>query len=186
MRYLEFQMPVYLPEAQISNTEEPDQFPRERQDQPDAGGLRIRSNDVIARRRKLEHPLSPAIGKFGQAMKQENGRAAARMLYGMSREGWLPRRFARMNSRTQTPILATVLVSFAVLVLALVLPLVTLAKVTSFAMFAVLATISLALIRVKRAGPAAPGAYTGPARVHYASMISAIALPGLQAADLLR
>jgi len=105
------------------------------------------------------------------------------MLYGMSRERWLPRRFARMNSRTQTPIRATVLFSFAVLVLPLALPLVTLAKVTSFAMIAVLATISLALIRVKRAGPAAAGAYTVSAWVPDASMISAIARRGLQAAD---
>jgi APA family basic amino acid/polyamine antiporter len=111
---------------------------------------------------------------------------AARMLYGMSREGWLHKGIGKVNSRTQTPILATVLVSFAVLVLALALPLVTLAKVTSFAMLAVLATISLALIRMKRAGPAAQGAYTVPAWVPYASMISAIVLLGLQAADMLR
>lgn len=110
---------------------------------------------------------------------------AARMLYGMSREGWLPRGIAKVNLRTQTPILATVLVSFVVLVLALALPLVMLAKVTSFAMLAVLAIISLALIRVKRAGPAAPGSYTVPAWVPYASMISAVALLGLQAADML-
>jgi len=66
------------------------------------------------------------------------------------------------------------------------LPLVTLAKVTSFAMLAVLATISLALIRMKRVGPAAQGSYTVPAWVPYATMISAIALLGLQAADMLR
>ncbi len=111
---------------------------------------------------------------------------AARMLYGMSREGWLPKGVGKLNARTQTPILATVLVSIAVLVLALALPLVTLAKVTSFAILAVFAIISLALIRLKRAGPPATGVYTVPAWVPYASMISALALLGLQVADMLR
>lgn len=111
---------------------------------------------------------------------------AARMLYGMSREGWLPKGVGKLNARTQTPILATVLVSIAVLVLALALPLVTLAKVTSFAILAVFAIISLALIRLKRAGPPAANVYTVPAWVPYASMISALALLGLQVADMLR
>ena len=110
---------------------------------------------------------------------------AARMLYGMSREGWLPRSVGKINARTQTPILATVLVSIAVLVLALALPLVTLAKVTSFAILAVFAIISLALIRLKRAGPPAAGVYTVPAWVPYSSMATALILLALQVADML-
>jgi amino acid transporter len=111
---------------------------------------------------------------------------AARMLYGMSREGWLPRGVGKINARTQTPVLATVLVSIAVLVLALALPLVTLAKVTSFAILAVFAIISLALIRLKRAGPPAAGVYTVPAWVPYSSMATALILLALQVADMLR
>ena len=111
---------------------------------------------------------------------------AARMLYGMSREGWLPKGIGKVNPWTQTPVLATVLVSFAVLVLALVLPLVTLAKVTSFAVLAVFALLGVALVRMKRAGPAAAGVYTVPAWVPYASTVSAIALLGLQVYDILR
>jgi APA family basic amino acid/polyamine antiporter len=105
---------------------------------------------------------------------------AARMLYGMSREGWLPRGIGEVHAHTQTPILATALVSAAVLVFALALPLVTLAKVTSFAVLAVLALISLALIRMKRAGPAASGVYTVPHWMPYASMVTALALLGFQ------
>lgn len=111
---------------------------------------------------------------------------AARMLYGMSREGWLPKGIGKLNARTQTPILATILVSIAVLVLALALPLVTLAKVTSFAVLAVFATISLALIRMKRAGPPAGNTYTVPSWVPYASMASALVLLGLQVWDMMR
>ena len=111
---------------------------------------------------------------------------AARMLYGMSREGWLPKRIGAVNSRTQTPVLATVLVSAAVLVLALALPLVTLAKITSFAVLAVFALLGLALARMKRAGPPAPGVYTVPLWVPYASTVAAISLLGLQVYDMLR
>ena len=98
----------------------------------------------------------------------------------MSREGWLPQGIGEVHARTQTPILATALASAAVLVFALALPLVTLAKVTSFAVLAVLALISLALIRMKRAGPAASGVYTVPLWVPYASMVTALALLGFQ------
>ena len=110
---------------------------------------------------------------------------AARMLYGMSREGWLPKGIGKLNARTQTPIFATILVSLAVLVLALALPLVTLAKVTSFAVLAVFAIISLALIRLKHAGPPAGNTYTVPAWVPYASLASALALLALQVASML-
>ena len=110
---------------------------------------------------------------------------AARMLYGMSREGWLPKGIGKLNARTQTPIFATILVSLAVLVLALALPLVTLAKVTSFAVLAVFAIISLALIRLKHAGPPAGNTYTVPAWVPYASLSSALALLALQVASML-
>ncbi len=111
---------------------------------------------------------------------------AARMLYGMSREGWLPERIGEVDAQTQTPVLATAMVAAAVLVLALALPLVTLAKITSFSVLVVFALISLALIRVKRAGPAVSGIYTVPGWVPYASMVTALALMGFQIVDMLR
>ena len=43
-----------------------------------------------------------------------SSRASARL-----REGWLPRHIGKVHRRTQTPVLATVLVSLAVLVLAM-------------------------------------------------------------------
>jgi hypothetical protein len=46
--------------------------------------------------------------------------------------------------------------------------------------------ISLALIRMKRAGPAAPGVYTVPHWVPYASMVTALALLGFQIFNMLR
>jgi len=110
---------------------------------------------------------------------------AARMLYGMSREGWLPKGIGKVHPRTQTPLRATVIVSAAVLVLALALPLVTLAKITSSAVLAVFAIVALALIRMKRTVPAAPGVFTVPYWVPAGSLATAILLLAVQAIDLL-
>lgn len=74
---------------------------------------------------------------------------AARVLYGMSREGWLPG-FARLHARTRTPILATVVVTAIVLALSLWLDIVVLAKATSFIILIVFALINISLLRVQR------------------------------------
>jgi len=78
----------------------------------------------------------------------------SRILYGMAREGWLPRRLDYVHPRTQTPIATTALMTVGVLLLALWLPLVTLAKATSFILLAVFTLVNLALIRIQRRAPA--------------------------------
>jgi amino acid transporter len=110
---------------------------------------------------------------------------ASRMLYGMSKEGWLPKAIGIVHPRTQTPIVATVLVVGAILLFALGLPLVTLAKVTSFALLVVFALIGIALIRIKRREPGGAGAYTVPLWVPFGSVATAIVLLGFQVYDLL-
>ena len=111
---------------------------------------------------------------------------AARMLYAMSREGWLPKAVGKVHPRTRTPLRATVIVSAAVLVLALALPLVTLAKLTSSAVLAVFAIVALALIRMKRAAAPATGIFTVPYWVPVGSMATATLLLSVQAGELLR
>jgi amino acid transporter len=111
---------------------------------------------------------------------------AARMLYAMSREGWLPKAVGKVHPRTRTPLRATVIVSAAVLVLALALPLVTLAKLTSSAVLAVFAIVALALIRMKRVAAPATGVFTVPYWVPVGSMATAILLLAVQAGELLR
>jgi len=83
---------------------------------------------------------------------------AARMLYGMSTAGWIPSAFSSVNARTGTPIFATVVATCSVLLLALALPLVTLAKATSSVVLMVFILINLALIRIKRRVPNPQGA----------------------------
>ncbi|MDX1486655.1 MAG: amino acid permease, partial [Acidiferrobacterales bacterium] len=57
---------------------------------------------------------------------------ASRVVYGMAQQHAAPTTFAVVNPKTQTPIRATVLIIIAVLTLALWLPLVKLATITSF------------------------------------------------------
>jgi basic amino acid/polyamine antiporter, APA family len=90
---------------------------------------------------------------------------AARVLYGMSREGWLHAALGRVHPVRRTPLLATALVTLSVLMLALWLPLVTLAKATSFITLVAFSLINLALLRIKRRAPPAQGRHVYPAWV---------------------
>ena len=81
---------------------------------------------------------------------------ASRVLYGMGNNGMAPHRFAKIHPRTQTPLIATGLAVLAVLVLALWLPLVTLAQTTSYITLTIFAVVNLALIRLKLHTPHVP------------------------------
>ncbi|NOQ45446.1 MAG: amino acid permease, partial [Desulfobulbaceae bacterium] len=77
----------------------------------------------------------------------------SRVLYGLSSRGWLPEFLGRINSRTRTPLRATFLLTTLILIMALWLPLVTLARLTSLVTLAVFACINIALIVIKRRDP---------------------------------
>lgn len=74
---------------------------------------------------------------------------ATRILYGLSRQGWLPGILGKVNPKTHTPIIATFIVAVSVLIMALWLPIETLAKATSFLLFFVFSMVNLALWRIK-------------------------------------
>jgi len=82
---------------------------------------------------------------------------AARIFYGMSCNGWLPAFFNVVNARTHVPLRGTLVAGALVLVLALALPLVSLAKTTSGMVLVVFTLINLALIRIKRREPVPEG-----------------------------
>jgi amino acid transporter len=81
---------------------------------------------------------------------------ASRVAYGMGRKGQGPAIFARVNRRTQTPIEATIAAAICVLLIAIVFPLVTLAKITSAVLLTVYALVNLALWTIKRRDQPAP------------------------------
>jgi basic amino acid/polyamine antiporter, APA family len=77
---------------------------------------------------------------------------AARVVYGIARQGDLPAIFARVHSRTGTPLIATACITGLVAPLALVVPLAPLAEGTSLATLAVFALVNLALLQLRYRG----------------------------------
>ncbi|CAA6810772.1 MAG: Amino acid/polyamine/organocation transporter (APC superfamily) [uncultured Sulfurovum sp.] len=75
---------------------------------------------------------------------------ASRVLYGISKNSERTGVFARINARTGTPIYATLLVVFIVLLLALSFDLVLLAKITSTIILVLFAVVNASLIVIKK------------------------------------
>ncbi|HET9903134.1 MAG TPA: APC family permease [Xanthobacteraceae bacterium] len=75
---------------------------------------------------------------------------AARVVYGMARQGDLPARAGHVHPRTATPVLATALVVGWAGMLAVLVPLEPLAAGTSLATLGVFAMVNLALARIHR------------------------------------
>ena len=74
---------------------------------------------------------------------------AARVVYGMARQGNLPGIVGRVYPKTATPLVATALIVVLVIALALTVPLVRLAESTSLATLLVFALVNLALLRLR-------------------------------------
>lgn len=74
---------------------------------------------------------------------------ATRVLYGMSAQGWILPWFAQIQAQTRTPVNATIIVIIITLVMAISLPLLTLAKATSFITLTIFTLMNLSLWRVK-------------------------------------
>ncbi len=100
----------------------------------------------------------------------------SRVLYGMADQGHLPKVLARLSERTQTPVVATVLVAVGILGLSLFLPVARLAEWTSQIVLCVFVCVNLALIAIKRRGPKARDIFTVPLVVPVFGAISSLAL----------
>ncbi len=75
---------------------------------------------------------------------------ASRVLYGMGRRGLIPAVFGRVNPRTRTPLIATGFVGGSILVLALALPIESLARTTSFVALSIFVLVNASLIALLR------------------------------------
>jgi amino acid transporter len=104
----------------------------------------------------------------------------SRILYGMSRQGWLPPVLGRVSRTTRTPLAATVATAALVLALALWLPLVTLAKATSFLVLVVFSLVNLSLLRIKRRAPHPAGLRVIPAWVPVCGIVTSLGLLAFQ------
>ncbi len=82
---------------------------------------------------------------------------AARVIYGMARQGDLPRFAGRVHPTTATPLIATALIVAATLTLALLVAFERLAEATSLATLLVFALVNLSLLRLRHRQVHTPG-----------------------------
>ena len=108
----------------------------------------------------------------------------ARVLYGLSTQGWLPRVFAEVHPRRHTPVKATLAVCAVILVLALLLPLETLARGTSLVTLVIFALVNLALWRIKGRSAAPPGTVAYPRWISLCGFVVCVAVLVLETARL--
>ncbi|MFA7681780.1 MAG: amino acid permease, partial [Candidatus Peribacteraceae bacterium] len=74
---------------------------------------------------------------------------SSRILYGLSQRAWLPSFLGYVHPRTHTPLAATIVLTLIVLLLALWLPLMALAQVTSLVILVVFAIVNLSCVIIK-------------------------------------
>jgi len=90
---------------------------------------------------------------------------ASRVLYGLADRGHLPKPLAYVSPKTQTPVVATLVVGLTILLLALTFPIDALAERTSQIVLFVFVLVNLALIRIKLAGAPADQHFRVPMAV---------------------
>ena len=100
----------------------------------------------------------------------------ARVLYGISSKGDLPRVLAKVNPVTRTPLVATATAVTGILFLSLVIPLEGLADWAARGTLVIFAGINWALIRIKGRQTTPRGAFRCPLPVAYLGLISSLAL----------
>jgi APA family basic amino acid/polyamine antiporter len=106
---------------------------------------------------------------------------SSRVCYGMAGRRWLPPVFGQVNARTRTPLFATLVVSVLVLLMALWLPIGTLAKATSYFLLLVFALVNLSLWRMKRTAATPSGIIDVPVWVPAAGCITSTLFVAVQA-----
>lgn len=109
---------------------------------------------------------------------------ASRVLYGLAREGLALRVFGRVDPRTRTPVIGTLLVAGVMLSLCLLVSLGSLARITSFIALSIFAVVNLSLWRLKRTTPRWPE-FSVPTALPVIGAILCIAMIGYEGVRLL-
>ncbi len=104
---------------------------------------------------------------------------ASRVLYGMAREGMIPAALGRLDEKRATPALAIALITATILALALFVPFLQLASLTSFMMLLIFATVNASLYLIG----ARPGAPAKLRRWRWWGLFGAIVSSGLAAME---
>jgi len=100
----------------------------------------------------------------------------SRVLYGLSKQGWIHRRFTQLHTKNQTPAFATVFIVTIMIVSTLLLPIVSLAKTTSLLLLCIFVLVNASLIAVKQKHKNHAGYITVPMFVPVLGAVSAASL----------
>jgi APA family basic amino acid/polyamine antiporter len=103
---------------------------------------------------------------------------ASRVLYGLADRGHLPAIFAKVSQRTQTPVIATLVIAAIIMLLTQSLPIEALATRTSQIVLMVFVLVNVALIRVKRRGAPIAPYFRVSVIVPYLGLITSVMLFG--------
>jgi amino acid transporter len=104
---------------------------------------------------------------------------AARVIYGLGRQGELPAGAGRVHPRTGTPIVATAAIVIATIVLALFVPFERLAEWTSLATLLVFALVNLSLLLLRAGKVAAPAPHVRvPLWIPVVGLVTCLAMMG--------
>lgn len=95
----------------------------------------------------------------------------SRTLYGMANQGWISARFAAVHRTFQTPVTATLVVLGAMMVGTVVLPLVSLAQLTSLLVLMIFTLVNASLVVIKRRGGGHGGHLVVPTVVPYVGIV---------------
>lgn len=101
---------------------------------------------------------------------------ASRVIYGLADRGHLPATFAKVSQRTQTPVVATLVVAGIIMALTLTLSIEALAARTSQVVLLIFILVNLALIRLKRRGPPIANYFRVPILVPYLGVATSVLL----------
>ena len=100
----------------------------------------------------------------------------SRILYGLSKQGWLRPEFSKVNKTTKTPLFATALIVGLMIVATVLLPLVSLAKVTSLLILSIFTLVNASLFVIKRRQKRHDGYITVPLAIPALGVITSSGL----------
>lgn len=104
----------------------------------------------------------------------------SRMLYGMAKQKWISKKFAEVNDTYSTPAYATVFVVAIMILGVIMLPLVSLASLTSFLVLGIFAVVNASLIVIKRRTPQTKSYIKVPIVLPVLGLISCLSLISYQ------
>lgn len=104
----------------------------------------------------------------------------SRILYGLAKQGWLDGKLAEVHAKHKTPTLATLVVLGLMIAGTMLLPLVSLAQITSLLVLSIFSLVNVSLVVIKRRSPKHQGYVSVPSLVPYTGATLCISMIAYQ------